>query len=63
MEHTGLYNAHALEELFHAGLPLWLENSLQIKKAGGLQRGKNDAIDAVRIAEYARPGGPVSLSG
>ncbi|AUD06906.1 transposase [Spirosoma pollinicola] len=26
---------------------------LQIKKAGGLQRGKNDAIDARRIAEYA----------
>lgn len=53
MEHTGIYNAHALEVLFQAGLPLWLENSLQIKKAGGLQRGKNDAIDAVRIAEYA----------
>lgn len=53
MEHTGTYNAHALETLFQAGLPLWLENSLQIKKAGGLQRGKTDAIDAVRIAEYA----------
>ena len=26
---------------------------MQIKKVGGLQRGKNDAIDAVRIAEYA----------
>jgi transposase len=26
---------------------------LQIKKAGGLQRGKTDAIDAQRIAEYA----------
>lgn len=30
-----------------------LESSLQIKKAGGLQRGKTDAIDAQRIAEYA----------
>ena len=26
---------------------------MQIKKAGGLQRGKSDAIDAQRIAEYA----------
>ncbi|MDF7819379.1 transposase [Runella sp. MFBS21] len=26
---------------------------MQIKKSGGLQRGKNDAIDAQRIAEYA----------
>ena len=38
--------------------PIWLESSLQIKKAGGLQRGKTDTIDAqpVRrrgIAEYA----------
>ena len=26
---------------------------MQIKRAGGLQRGKTDSIDAVRIAEYA----------
>ncbi|WP_461129840.1 IS110 family transposase [Spirosoma aerophilum] len=26
---------------------------MQIKKAGGLQRGKTDSIDAQRIAEYA----------
>ncbi len=30
---------------------------MQIKRAGGLQRGKTDSIDAVRIAEYARSGG------
>jgi transposase len=36
-----------------AGPPERLENSLQIKRAGGLQRGKTDAVDAVRIAEYA----------
>ncbi|WP_143100818.1 transposase [Spirosoma endophyticum] len=34
-------------------LLIWLESSLQIKKAGGLQRGITDAIDARRIAEYA----------
>lgn len=53
LEHTGVYNAHALAELNRQGLPLWLEASLQIKQAGGLQRGKSDSIDAVRIATYA----------
>lgn len=53
MEHTGLYNAHALEVLFQAHFPIWLEASLHIKQASGLQRGKSDSIDAQRIAEYA----------
>ena len=34
-------------------LPTWLESSPQIKKAGGLQRGKTGSIDARRIAEHA----------
>lgn len=53
MEHTGLYNAHALEVLFQAQFSIWLEASLHIKQAGGLQRGKSDCVDAQRIAEYA----------
>lgn len=53
MEHTGIYNAHLLDFLHKLHFPIWLENSLQIKKAGGLQRGKTDSIDAQRIAEYA----------
>lgn len=53
MEHTGIYNAHLLAFLHKAALPIWLENSLQIKQAGGMQRGKNDTVDAQRIAEYA----------
>ena len=52
-EHTGIYSAHLLSSLYKLHLSIWLESSLQIKKAGGLQRGKTDAIDAVRIAEYA----------
>lgn len=52
-EHTGIYNALILAQLSAASFPLWLESSLQIKQAGGLQRGKSDQIDAVRIAEYA----------
>lgn len=53
MEHTGIYNAHLLDFLHKLQYPIWLESSLQIKKAGGLQRGKTDSIDAQRIAEYA----------
>jgi transposase len=53
IEHTGIYNAHLLEYLYQLGLPIWLESSLQIKQAGGMQRGKNDSVDAQRIAEYA----------
>lgn len=53
MEHTGIYNAHLLDFLHKLHFPIWLESSLQIKKAGELQRGKTDSIDAQRIAEYA----------
>ena len=50
----GLYNAHLLEVLYELKLPIWLESSLQIKQAGGMQRGKTDKVDAQRIAQYAR---------
>ncbi|MBN8820556.1 MULTISPECIES: IS110 family transposase [unclassified Spirosoma] len=53
LEHTGVYNAHILDQLMAHQLPTWLESSLHIKQAGGLQRGKSDSIDAQRIAEYA----------
>lgn len=36
MEHTGIYNAHLLDFLHKLRFPIWLESSLQIKKAGGL---------------------------
>jgi transposase len=53
MEHTGIYNAHLLEWLHQQKLAIWLESSLQIKQAGGMQRGKSDKVDAQRIAQYA----------
>ena len=53
MEHTGIYNAHLLELLYELQLAVWLESSLQIKQAGGMQRGKTDKVDAQRIAQYA----------
>lgn len=53
MEHTGIYTAHLLETLYESKLSIWLEASLQIKQAGGMQRGKTDKVDAQRIAQYA----------
>ena len=53
MEHTGIYNAHLLELLHQQNMSVWLESSLQIKQAGGMQRGKTDKVDARRIAQYA----------
>lgn len=52
-EHTGIYGYD---------LQVWLDDNkisfsfvpaLEIKKSLGIKRGKNDAVDAVRIAEYA----------
>ena len=53
MEHTGIYNVHLLEVLYESTCSIWLESSLQIKQAGGMQRGKTDKVDAQRIAQYA----------
>ena len=52
-EHTGVYG-NALQ-LFceKKGISLCLESPLQIKRSMGLVRGKNDQIDAIRIAQYA----------
>ena len=53
MEHTGLYNYQLLTFLTHHECRIWLENPVQIKKSLGIQRGKNDKIDAKRIAMFA----------
>lgn len=53
LEHTGIYAHIILEQVFLKGYAIWLEQSLQIKKSLGMQRGKNDRLDAMRIAEYA----------
>jgi transposase len=53
MEHTGIYNQHVLHFLFSKKAKVCLESSVQIKLSSGLQRGKSDKIDAVRIARYA----------
>ena len=52
-EYTGQYTyplCCACEEL---GLDLWLEDPAQIKHSSGVIRGKNDRLDARKIAVYA----------
>lgn len=53
MEHTGMYNYPLLQFFSQRSASVWVENPVQIKKSLGLQRGKNDKVDAVRIAQYA----------
>jgi transposase len=53
LEHTGVYGAILLRELSRHSLLICVENAVNIKLSLGMQRGKNDRIDARRIAEYA----------
>ena len=52
IEHTGLYCAHIVEVVDKMGLRLWIEDASRIKAFHSLARGKNDELDAERIAEY-----------
>jgi len=53
LEPTGHYHYVLLHWLLDAGVPTWLPNPLDIIQSGGLQRGKTDKVDALRIARYA----------
>ena len=53
MEHTGIYNNHLLAFLHKKQANVCLEVASQIKNSMGNVRGKNDKVDAIRIAEYA----------
>jgi len=53
MEHTGIYNNHLLACLHSKKANIWLESAIQIKRSMGSVRGKNDKVDAIRIADYA----------
>ena len=46
LEHTGIYNHNLLEWIVKKAYHLWLESPLAIKKSLGIQRGKNDQVDA-----------------
>lgn len=53
MEATGLYCFTLTQFLSAQQIDIWVEHALQIKRASALARGKNDKVDAVRIATYA----------
>ncbi len=52
-EHTGVYTNPLIEFAAKKGLALSLNSPLDIKRSMGIARGKNDTLDAGRIAEYA----------
>lgn len=52
-EYTGQYTCPLTCACGEMGIALWLENPTQIKHSTGVRRGKNDRIDARRIALYA----------
>lgn len=53
MEHTGIYCKPVLDFLVKNKISVCVEHALHIKQSQGLTRGKNDKIDARRIATYA----------
>jgi transposase len=53
LEHTGMYGKVVIKHLISYEFSLWVEMSLKIIRSIGLQRGKNDKVDAFRIAYYA----------
>ena len=53
MEHTGTYGLLLFAWLGNMDIDYCVEPAMQIKRSLGLTRGKNDRVDASRIASYA----------
>lgn len=53
-EHTGHYSNKLKTHCLTQGINLWLESGAEIKLRSGIQRNKNDKIDAERIALYGK---------
>jgi transposase len=53
MEHTGVYSLGIAIFLYEQGLFVSVVPALQIKRSLGIVRGKNDKVDARRIASFA----------
>jgi transposase len=53
LEHTGIYGMLLMRTLHERSITVCVEAASNIKLSLGLQRGKNDKVDARRIAEYA----------
>lgn len=54
LEPTGHYSLLLLEVLVDLKVAVWLAHPMDIKQGMGIARGKNDQVDAVRIAQFAR---------
>ena len=52
-EDMGLYANFLLKVCSSKKLTVCMESPLRIKKSLGIQRGKNDALNSIRIAQYA----------
>jgi transposase len=52
MEHTGIYGNLLIECLAGHSVTMYVVSGLEIKNSIGISRGKNDKIDARRIADY-----------
>lgn len=53
IEHSGFYSSILLHTLYQSvEANIWVESALQIKRSIGVQRGKSDKLDAMRIATY-----------
>ncbi|MBK8624568.1 MAG: IS110 family transposase [Saprospiraceae bacterium] len=52
MEHTGIYGNLLIECLAGQKMTMFVVAGLEIKNSTGISRGKNDKIDAQRIADY-----------
>lgn len=53
LEPTGHYSYVPVSVIHQAGGQVWLANAADIRHSIGVQRGKSDAVDARRIAQYA----------
>jgi len=53
MEHTGVYGKLIITKLVEQQANICVEMSLKIIRSLGVKRGKNDKVDAIRIAQYA----------
>lgn len=53
MEHTGIYGNLLITKLMEVQANFCVEMSLRIVRSLGIQRGKTDKLDAIRIAQYA----------
>ena len=53
LEHTGIYCQPLLDVPVKQKINVCVESALQIKQSQGMTRGKNDQVDAERIALYA----------